>query len=426
MFRFSRLSLALVALVPLTALTLVAIGHFWPTALPEPEPDLTDEPDRPDVFAGRASAARADGAGIWAALFLENGGSPQSELAVVLGLAWLAKQQKPDGGWEYDQGSKEERIAATGMALLPFLVAGETHKPRRGAAGRGNYKKVVADGLAFLQKACPLSGPNAGRLNTNMYAQAIGTLALCEAYRATKDPILKLYAQAAIYFVQRSQGPNGSWGYAAGGNGDTSIFGWQVEALQAARLSRDLVVDDRVIRKAVAFLDLASAGEHKSMYGYGDSAGAAPGTALTAVGLWSRACLSGWGPDNPGMADGVAGLMQNPPVGTGPVRNMYYYYHATPVVRLFGGDAWTTWNEGRRQADGTRKGGMRDWLIGTQVRKAGPDEGSWAREAGWFGSSCGRLGTTAMCLLTLEVYHRPMPQSTLAVDGRVAIPEDLP
>src|SRR5207253_7831964 len=97
-----------------------------------------------------------------------------------------------------------------------------------------------------------------------MYAQAIGTLALCEAYGMTKDRGLLLAgAQAAINFIQKAQGPNGSWGYQAGAAGDTSIVGWQVQALEAAVLGKDIVVDPRVIKKAIEFLDLAEAGSRK-------------------------------------------------------------------------------------------------------------------------------------------------------------------
>ena len=356
------------------------------------------------------------------------GGNTESERAVAAGLAWLAAQQKQDGGWEYDQGVKEERIAATGMALLPFLAAGETHKPSKDKGEEKKYMKNVAGGLGFLMKMCPPSGPNAGRMSANMYAQGIGTIALCEAFGMTKDPVLKPYAQSAINFVQRAQGPNGSWGYAAGGNGDTSIVGWQVQALQAAKLSKDLVVDERVIKKAIGFLNHAAGGSRKSMYGYADNTGAAPGTALTAVGLLCRYYIDGWGPSHPGMIEGVAGLVKNPPAGSGGIKNMYYYYYATQVVHFFEGDEWKNWNEGPKQADGTRKGGMRDWLIGAQIRKTDDagKRGSWDPEGGWFGTSCGRLGTTAMCLLTLEVYYRHLPLYKRGADGQaIKIIEDL-
>ena len=101
-------------------------------------------------------------------------------------LAWLARQQRADGSWVYDMGDKGEIIAATGMALLPFLAAGETHKSAK------TYQKTVRSALEYLVKCCPTGGPNAGKFigAGNMYAQAIGTLALCEAYGMTKDKAL--------------------------------------------------------------------------------------------------------------------------------------------------------------------------------------------------------------------------------------------
>lgn len=373
------------------------------------------------TFPGRSGATKSK-------LVREGGGNDASERAVAMGLAWLARMQKQDGGWEYDQGSKEERIAATGMALLPFLAAGFTHKPSKDKDQENKYQKTVAAGLGFLMKNCPPSGPNVGRMTTNMYAQGIGTVPLCEAYGMTKDPVLKQYAQAAINCIMKAQGPNGSWGYSSTGpsNGDTSIVGWQIQALQAAKLSRDLIVDDRVILKAIAFLNLAAGGSRKAMYGYGDSAGAAPGTPLTSVGLLCRYYIDKWGPSHPGMIEGVAGLVKNPPAGKGQVSNMYYYYYATQVVHFFEGEDWKNWNEGPKAADGTRKGGMRDWLVGQQIKKADDPtkHGSWDPEAGWFGSSCGRLGTTAICLLTLEVYYRHLPLYKRGGDGGKAA-EDL-
>jgi hypothetical protein len=337
-------------------------------------------------------------------LLAQDGGNKDSERAVAMGLAWLARQQKQDGSWVFDGDSKAEVIASTGMALLPFLAAGETHK------GGKSYQKQVYSGLQFLVRNCP-SGANAGRLSTNMYAQAIGTLALCEAYGMTKDKgFLQPSAQAAINYIQKAQGANGSWGYAAGSNGDTSIVGWQVQALQAARLSKDIVVSDAVIKKAIGFLNFASAGSRKAAYGYLDNTGAAAATSLTAVGLLCRYYIDGWGPDNPGMAEGVSGLMKRAP-GAGaakPALDMYYYYYATQVVHFFEGEEWKNWNEGPKQADGSRKGGMRDWLIELQ-KKDGANRGSWEPEPGFIGRSCGRLGTTAMCLLTLEVYYRHLP-----------------
>ena len=55
-----------------------------------------------------------------ARLIKEGGGTEDSEKAVALGLAWLAKQQKKDGSWEYDVEAKDYKAAATGMGLPSF------------------------------------------------------------------------------------------------------------------------------------------------------------------------------------------------------------------------------------------------------------------------------------------------------------------
>jgi hypothetical protein len=259
-----------------------------------------------------------------------------------------------------------------------------------------------------------------------MYAQAIGAVAICEAYGMTRDKVLLLpTCQAAINYIQRAQAGNGSWGYQSGSAGDTSIVGWQIQALQAARLSKDIVVDRRVINNAIRFLNFASTGSRKSAYGYNDNSGAQPGTALTAVGLLCRYYIDGWGPDNGGMAEGVQGIMKRAPNTDGTAKtvpgDMYFYYYATQVVHFFEGEEWKQWNEGTKQKDGTRKGGMRDQLISSQNTKPGANEGSWEPDGGFIGRQCGRIGTTAFSLLTLEVYYRhlPLTKRTSTGDAKV-------
>jgi hypothetical protein len=350
-------------------------------------------------FVGRSGATKSK-------LLQSGGGNDESERAVALGLAWLAKQQQPDGKWVYDGTDKADTAAATGMSLLPFLAAGNTHKT-------GKYQKTVLAGVNYLIKNMSLSGNNAGHFTTarNMYAQAIATIAVCECYGMTRDKQLLLApCQAAINYIQRAQGPNGSWGYQAGNTGDTSIVGWQIQALKAAQLGKDIVVDDKVIKRAMQFLDTVGAGSYKAAYGYTNAAGAAPGTSLTAVGLLSRYYAAGWGPNNPAMIEGVIGLMRRAPVKQQitTVPDMYYYYYATQVVHFYEGEEWKTWNEGPL-VNGKRGGGMRDSLVSLQVRNNGANHGSWDPDAGFIGRSCGRLGSTCMVLLTLEVYYRHLP-----------------
>jgi hypothetical protein len=374
-----------------------------PAKIEDPKKDDKKDDGKGDGFDGRTKAGKAR-------LLKEFGGSEESEEAVMLGLAWLTQMQNKDGSWQYDAGYPADKAAATGMAMLAFLGAGQSH-------AEGRYKQTVQAGLDWLVKNVNMDqGQTSGQFNTisNMYSQGIATLALVEAYGMTKDKQvrakLKPVAQAAVDYIQRAQGNNGSWGYTYGTNNDTSIVGWQIQALHSARLTQDLTVDDKVIKKAIGFLDFVSAGQDKSVYGYTNNVGAAEATSLTSIGLLCRYYIDGWRPDTAGFATGAKGLMKRAPsVTPRPQFDLYYYYYATQVVRFYGGDDWKTWNEGTKQADGTRKGGMQDWLIELQSKRP-TDRGSWDPDVGVIGPSCGRMGTTCLALLTLEVYYRYDPQ----------------
>ena len=201
------------------------MGRQRPRWTPIPKVD----PKKADGFSGRLKEGKAR-------LLKEFGGSPEGEEAVMLGLAWLTQTQKQDGSWAFDSGGHPgDYAAATGMALLTFTGAGQSHKD-------GRYKQTVQAGVDWLVSNIDMTqGANYGRFKsvTNMYSQGIATLALVEVYGMTHDPALKKYAQAAIDYIQKGQGPRGSWGYAAGTDNDTSILGWQIQALHAAKLTQD-------------------------------------------------------------------------------------------------------------------------------------------------------------------------------------------
>ena len=376
--------------IPAAALLGFATLLAEPSAAQEKPVALSDDlPPPPAGFTGRTGATKER-------LLKAHGGTKESELAVARGLEWLAKQQKKDGGWVYDGGDRDETAAATGMGALAFLGAGHGHK-------QGKYQKTVKGGIDWLVKNQNPDGKFLGA--KNMYGQAIATLALVECYGLTKDRAVQRPAQAALNYIQKGQAADGSWGYQAGTNGDTSILGWQVQALNAAQLAGDLVVDPKVLAKAVEFLDRVG-GPKKDTYGYSSPPGAA-GTSLTAIGLWCRAAVGGWKPTE-GVAAGAEKMLERAPRTGAPLGETYFYYYATLLVRNVGGKAWEKWNEGP-EVDGKRAGGLRDALVGLQVAKLGPYSGSWDPDPGFIGRHCGRLGTTAMCVLVLEVYYRYPP-----------------
>jgi hypothetical protein len=335
------------------------------------------------------------------------GGTEQSEAAVARGLAWLAKQQRPDGTWVFDGSSKRDVPAATGMALLPFLGAGQTHF----AAPGNKHVKTISAGLRALRALQAADGGFTRGGNT-MYGHAIAALALCEAYGMTRDRNLRQPAQRAIDFIARAQGIDGSWGYRPGTAGDTSITGWQVQVLAAAKLAQALTVDPRVLARARKFLDTVADGADRSRYGYRPSENPTP--SLTAVGLLCRQHLDGWGGDHPGMTAGVAYLLRTaPPPDAGQETDLYYFYYATQVVRGAGGEAWVKgWNPR-----------MRDLLMGRQMAD-GENAGSFDPiDDKWIGEHCGRLGATAMSVLVLEAYYRAPPPDHPEAVGVLKTPD---
>jgi hypothetical protein len=343
------------------------------------------------ALSGRGQAARSQ-------MVTRFGGTPASELAVNSALKWLAKHRMGDGGWTFQLTAVPEcsgkcggagrlataRIAATGLALLPFLGAGQTHR-------EGDYRNVVKEGLFYLTRQMKTT-PLGGALNEpggRMYSHGIAAIVLCEAYAMTSDRALHAPAQQAVNFICRVQDPvGGGWRYEPFQPGDTSVVGWQIMALKSA-LYAQLSVPAQVLHKASEFLDHVQASDG-AMYGYtfpGD------GAATTAIGLLCRMHL-GWTKDQPALRRGVQLLSQ-----TGPSPgDMYFDYYATQVFRHWEGEAWQRWNQR-----------MRDMLVASQYQR-GHERGSWYMPEGDYGSSMGgRLYCTAMAAMILEVYYRHMP-----------------
>jgi len=346
---------------------------------------------------------------------LAGGGSDASEAAVELGLAWLAAHQYEDGGWRFDlkqaprcqgecrdSGNGRSTTASTGLALLAFLGAGYTQN-------EGPYKQTVSDGLYYLIQQMVLtsmggdlrdrsiSKEQAGNVviiqhGGSMYNHGIATLALCEAYAMTKDANLAQPAQEATKFIVNAQYENGGWRYepfweASTPTADTTVTGWQVTALKSAKLAR-LKVPREVWYKISDFLDTMQS-DNGSRYGYTKPAKNRKTTST--VGLFCRMML-GWPASHKPLMKGVVRIADQLPHQN----NMYFNYYASQVLHHFGGRGWKRFNPK-----------MRNYLVGTQTL-AGHERGSWYFDEK-HSHHGGRLYTTTLAILTLEVYYRYMP-----------------
>jgi len=330
-------------------------------------------------------------------LVRQRGGNEASEKAVQLGIQWLVAHQMQDGGWNFDHrlggcngrcrgpgNMASSRNAATAMALLPFLGAGQTHVS-------GDYQQQVSAGLRFLlhnMKKSPY-GASLHESGGRMYSHGLASIALCEAYAMTGDSDLYQPAVGVLRFIVNSQDPvGGGWRYEPGQAGDTSAFGWQIMALKSGVMA-GFEVPPIVVKRAAGFLNYVSAKEG-ARYGYTNSRNPTP--TLTAVGLLSRMYM-GWKPDRPAIRDGVAYLAKR---GPSP-KNMYYNYYATQVMSQFEGESWKKWNKT-----------MRDYLVANQAG-TGHETGSWYFDDPHGSPAGGRLYNTSMATMILEVYYRHLP-----------------
>jgi hypothetical protein len=168
------------------------------------------------------------------------------------------------------------------------------------------------------------------------------------------------------------------------------VTGWQLLALKSAQRA-GFKVDDEVLQKVDRFVDSLEV-SRAGLYRYGpERSGGEP--ASSAVGMLMKIYL-GQRRDHPDLREGALGLSDE---GYS-TDNIYYNYYATLVLHHRRGRYWKKWNPE-----------MRDFLINQQVR-TGHEAGSWHFEdALGTGRQGGRLYSTAMAAMTLEIYYRFLP-----------------
>ena len=372
------------------------------------EADLPETPDgtiaaEPSMAEGAAASAVDHRSDAGRKLMVEKyGGSAASESSVGHALEWLAARQRANGTWDFidvgpcrNPGTVNNPIGGTAYALLPFLAAGQTHKD-------GQYRKSVLAGMEFLTSigvTAPAGYDLRGVVNKAdddedpnyaYYVHGAATLALCEAYGMTRDRKLKPYAEGAVKFLVNSQDPRGGgWRYNPQQPGSTSATAIQVMALKAGEKAGIKVPD--VTWKGVTYYLDSVALDGEGRYGY-EIQKKSYGIPATSMALLSRMYL-GKNRDDNDLRAGVALIDKR-----GPYDNLYYNYFATQVMKNWGGAEWDRWN-----------GRLRDDLI-TWQGVEGDEKGSWTpRDRDDYSRAGGRLLTTCLATLTLEVYYRYKP-----------------
>jgi len=325
------------------------------------------------------------------------GGSSRTESAVEEALDWLASSQSKNGRWDVDdfEGAEEcggrgnqadADVGITGFTLLAFLGAGYTHIG-------GKHQDTVKKAIDWLVAGI---GPDGDlRRGGQMYDQAMATTALCEAISLTGDTRLKPVAERAVQFILDAQNPGAAWRYHPRDDNDTSVTGWQILALKSAELA-GITVPPQHYHWTELWLDEVRSGEEGGLYLY--RAGHAVTPVMTAEG-WFCQLFMGEQSKTRGQQESNAYVMQHLPVWSREVPgaiNFYYWYYATLALHLSGSESFGVWNDALTTA-----------LLQGRVTE-GPAAGTWD-PASHIGIRGGRIYSTAVATLCLEVYYRFLP-----------------
>jgi len=335
------------------------------------------------------------------------GGNSIAEGAVMRALRWLKVNQGKDGSWP------KSKHAMTSLALLTYMAHGETPDSEE-------FGKTVQDAIKYLVKN--------GKRVPGSYSCAIYSYAMCEAYGITKIPAVKEVAEYNLDRIIKGQNVTGGWDYglkSTDTRNDTSVNGWAVQALKAAKMAGIHHPDfDKAWSMAVRGIQ-ANSDKESGKIGY-TSAGGAPG--LTGAGVLALQFLGatqtsdykkgiqylkglglmGWEEEN-------KNWMGNSPV--------YYWYYITQAIfqedAERGGQWWKQWNNEMQKNLVKYQNIEKDvYSYGTNTFDIGHWESPNPKE-----HSNGTVQITTMCTLMLEVYYRYLP--TFKPPEDMGIEEDL-
>jgi hypothetical protein len=166
-------------------------------------------------------------------------------------------------------------------------------------------------------------------------------------------------------------------------------------AIKSAELA-GVPVSEKAKQGVTRFLSYVSSGQRGGLASY--RPGKPPTAAMTAEALFCR-LFTGTRPLDPVANEAAEFLLANPPrpVYSADERmNLYAWYYATLALYQRQDALWAEWNQA-----------LQTTLLATQ-QQSGQLKGSWSADTEW-GPHGGRVYSTAMATLCLEVYYRFLP-----------------
>ncbi|MDO4551847.1 MAG: carboxypeptidase regulatory-like domain-containing protein, partial [Planctomycetia bacterium] len=430
------------------------VGNLWNVC----EIRISEDKGAEVVALGDFEGQKIEGLGLYAKRMREDrmewiadsGGSVDSERAVTAALEWLARHQadktdaQAEGSWGKfclksedircrchkeggcvdsispvtDEGkafaSKREGseldyvMASTGLAVLAFQAGGHLYDNDR------RFSENVRRGLDWMVKNQKENGllvspgitaryADSPYHEKFMYEHGIASFALAEACAVTKslgrevDAKYENAMKNAIHFTLDIQHLDGGWRYKTDKKeaSDTSVTGWQILALKSAK-EAGIELPEEVIRKIRRLFTRHTRG---AITEYQISV---RGTeAVTGIGMLVRQFLLDEADSEyvyvaarslANYASATWGRLAPEELSEYP--DFYLWYKCSLAMQQAGGRDWESWNNT-----------VRDAIIRIQ-KTQGCEMGSWDPFHDEWGDFGGRVYTTALGALTLQVYYR--------------------
>jgi hypothetical protein len=253
---------------------------------------------------------------------------------------------------------------------------------------------------------------------SSSYGHGITTYALAECYALTGDPALREPLTTAVRWIltnqdrSRDRRNRGGWGYFSStlepedSFSRSSTTSWQVMALESAKLSGLEIPSDALSMARDYLLNNYDPRSRYFRYNHDPERLRSEWPTLPASTPAAVFCLQLFGLDSsdPAVAAGLEYVLSRRPqsyrrysdddfvlLGAG---NVYYWYYSSLACFMEGGETWDKWNTALQRVllEGqSRDGSFRP--IDTYAEYAGDNDQD-------------RSYTTALCVLSLEVYYR--------------------
>lgn len=369
----------------------------------------------------------------------ESDGVPHVEPPEPATLAWLRQHQNAAGYWcprDYrhdstrkdaaftgslaldgkavpEVGSDAARVEATAQALLSFVGNGYDHK-------EGEYKQTCRMAILWLRSQVNPNGCVGTAPRPRVREQAFAAMAMSEVYGLSGDRVLKPVAESMIEYLLWMRRPGSGWGETITGEPNALDTTLAIIAIKSARMAGLEPAIGDAHRESGEFLSsiVVDEGDGRCHVRFNRFRRTPVGPDGTEWRHGLPVCEAAWVVSMlyAGMADlnsphlrALAAVLcaeENKPRWEAGKIDYLYWWLATSALYQVGGKSWGAWEGAMSKLLLDRQRGYTDHDKRMEASRETLDEyGSWDPVE----ASCvqtGRIGSTALAWLTLQIYYR--------------------